>query len=310
MQKINLTIQAMKLIVRAAFVLALSSTLVFAAASQAKQRSFFTAEEAMNAFVNAVATNNDAALESILGSDFRKIIPPIGDQKRSRFLAEWAKSHAIVPEGDARAMIGVGTEGWTLPVPLVKSKQGWQFDTATGIDEVRIRRIGRNELAVMQVMLAIHDAQNEYAEKDRNGDGVRSYAAKFESSPGKQDGLYWPASAGEEPSPLGSAVAAATAAGGSKAEGYFGYRYKMLNGQGRHAPGGAFDYVADGRKFGGFAVLAWPVKYGETGVMSLMISHDGLLYEKDVGLSTEQKAKAMTRFDPDSSWRKVQPNHQ
>lgn len=309
MQKINQVIQAMKLIVRVAFILAVSSTLVFAAAAHAKQRAFFTAEEAMNAFVNAVATNNDAALESILGSDFRKIIPPIGDQKRSRFLAEWAKSHAILPEGDARATIGVGTEGWTLPIPLVKSVQGWQFDTAAGLDEVRIRRIGRNELAVMQVMLAIHDAQNEYAEKDRNGDGVRSYAVKFESTPGKQDGLYWPASAGEDSSPLGALLAKATAAGGSKTEGYYGYRYKLLSGQGKHAPGGAFDYDVKGKKIGGFAVVAWPVKYGDTGVMSFMISHNGELYEKDLGLSTEQKAKALTRFDPDSTWRKVQPAH-
>jgi hypothetical protein len=156
-------------------------------------------------------------------------------------------------------------------------------------------------------MLAIYDAQKEYARVDRNRDGVLQYAAKFTSSPGKQDGLYWPTKTGEAPSPLGPAVAAARAAGGDAAAGYYGYRYKLLTAQGKNAPGGAYDYVARGRMIGGFAAVAWPARYGDTGVMTFMVSHDGVVYEKDLGPDTAARAAAMTRFDPDSSWQKVQP---
>lgn len=299
--------QAMNFIFRAWISATLLFALAFAPTAYAQQKSFATPQEAMNALVTAIATNDSDAIKAVLGPDYAKLIPPVGEEKRSRFLAEWAKSHAVVNEGEDRAMIAVGESGWTLPIPIVKTSGAWQFDTAAGADEIRIRRIGRNELAVMQVMLAIYDAQIEYAEKDRDGDGVRSYATRFESSPGTNDGLYWPTSAGEEPSPLGPTVAAAMAAGGSKTEGYYGYRYKMLSGQGKHAPGGAYDYVANGKKLGGFAVLATPVKYGDSGVMSFMINHDGVLFEKDFGMSTDHKMKTMTLFDPDSNWRKVRP---
>jgi hypothetical protein len=159
----------------------------------------------------------------------------------------------------------------------------------------------------MQVMLAIYDAQKEYTRVDRNRDGVLQYAGKFRSSPGKQDGLYWPTKAGEPESPLGPVFAAARAAGGSDDAGYHGYRYKLLTSQGKNAPGGAYDYVARGRMIGGFAAVAWPVKYGDTGVMTFMVSHDGVVYEKDLGPDTAARAAAMTRFDPDSSWEKAEP---
>jgi Protein of unknown function (DUF2950) len=273
----------------------------------AQQKTFPSAEAAMNAFGDAVATSDDDAMKALLGADYRTLIPPVGAEARYRFLAAWAKSHAVKPDGDAEAHIAVGTDGWTLPIPIVKSAQGWRFDVRAGAEEMRIRRIGRNELAVEQVLLAIYDAQKEYARQDRNGDGVLQYAARFTSSPGKQNGLYWPTKAGEAPSPLGPAVAAARAAGGSADAGYYGYRYKLLTGQGKNAPGGAFDYVARGRMIGGFAVVAWPAKYGDTGVMTFMVSHDGVVYEKDLGPDTAARASAMMRFDPDSSWQKVQP---
>ncbi len=259
----------------------------------------------MNAFGDAVATSDEDALEALLGPDFRTLIPPVGAEIGYRFLAAWAKSHAIKPEGDAKALVAVGDDGWTMPIPIVKTAQGWRFDTRAGVEEMRVRRIGRNERVVIQVMLAIYDAQKEYARKDHNGDGVLQYAAKFESSPGKNDGLYWPTKPGEELSPLGPAVAAARKArvGGGNA-GYYGYRYKLLTSQGKNAPGGAFDYVAHARLIGGFAVVAWPVKYGDTGVMTFMVSHDGVVYEKDLGSDTAARASAMTRFDPDSTWRK------
>jgi hypothetical protein len=172
---------------------------------------------------------------------------------------------------------------------------------------MRVRRIGRNERAVMQVMLAIYDAQKEYALRDPDGDGVPHYAARFSSSQGRRDGLFWPAKSGEEPSPLGPALARARAAGGGGTAGYFGYRYKILSGQGEHAPGGAFDYRVKGSMIGGFAAIAWPVSYADTGVMTFMVSHDGVLYEKDLGPGTAARAKAMVRFDPDPTWRKADP---
>jgi hypothetical protein len=267
-----------------------------APAAFAQQKTFPSPEAAMNAFGNAVATSDDDAMKALLGADYRELIPPVGAEVRYRFLAAWAKAHAIKPDA-----------GWTLPIPIVKTAQGWRFDTRAGAEEMRLRRIGRNELAVMQVMLAIYDAQKDYARVDRNRDGVLQYAAKFASAPGKQDGLYWPAKAGEPESPLGPAFAAARAAGGSSEAGYYGYHYKLLAGQGKNAPGGAYDYVARGRMIGGFAAVAWPAKYGETGVMTFMVSHDGVLYEKDLGPDTAARAAAMTRFDPDSSWQKAEP---
>ncbi len=274
----------------------------------------------MNAFGNAVATSDEDALRSLLGADFRKLIPPVGTDVRYRFLNEWAKSHAVKADGDARAYVAVGNEGWTLPIPIVKTAQGWRFDMRAGADEMRIRRIGRNERAVMQVMLrigrneravmqvmlAIYDAQRDYARMDPNRDGVTEYAARFESSPGKRDGLFWPVAAGEAPSPLGPAVAAARAAGRDPS-GYYGYRYRLLLAQGTHAPGGAYDYAVRGRQIGGFAAIAWPAKYGETGVMTFMVSHDGVLYEQDLGPGTSERAAAIPRFDPGPGWRRAEP---
>jgi len=271
------------------------------------QQTFPSPIAAMNAFGDAVATSDEDALKTVLGADFRTFIPPVGAEGRYRFLAAWAKSHAIQLDGDAKALVAVGGDGWTLPIPIVKTGQGWRFDTRAGAEEMRLRRIGRNELAVMQVMLAIYDAEKEYARVDRNRDGVLQYAAKFLSSPGKQDGLYWPTKANEPPSPLGPAVAAARTAGGSSDTGYYGYRYKILTGQGKSAPGGAYDYTVRGRMIGGFGVVAWPVKYGDTGIMTFIVSHDGVVYEKDLGPNSAAVASAMTRFDPDSSWQKAEP---
>jgi hypothetical protein len=288
--------------------LAVAATLFVAAAPTAfaQQKTFPSPEAAMNAFGDAVATSDDDAMNAILGADYRDLIPPVGAEGRYRFLAAWAKSHAIKPDGDAKAHVAVGNDGWTLPIPVVKTAQGWRFDTRAGAEEMRLRRIGRNELAVMQVMLAVFDAQKEYASVDRDGDGLLEYAPKFTSAPGKRDGLYWPTKTGERPSPLGPAFAAARAAGGAEGV-YYGYRYKLLAGQGKNAPGGAYDYVAGGKRIGGFAVVAWPAKYGDTGVMTFIVSHDGVVYEKDLGPDTAARAAAMTRFDPDSSWQKVEP---
>ncbi len=293
--------------IAATLVAALVIALAFTPAARAQQKTFPTPEAAMNAFGDAVATSDEDAMKALLGANYHTLIPPVGAEIRYKFLAAWANAHAIKPVGDAKALVAVGTDGWTLSVPIVKTAQGWRFDTRAGADEIRVRRIGHNERSVMQVMLAIYDAQREYAAKDRNGDGVLKYAGRFRSAPGKKNGLYWPSKAGEPESPLGSAVATAHAAGGSRAAGYYGYRYKILKSQGKNAPGGAYSYVAHGRMIGGFAVVAWPLRYGETGVTTFMVSHDGVLYQKDLGPTSATRASAITRFDPDSSWQKVQP---
>jgi hypothetical protein len=272
----------------------------------AQQRAFPNADAAMQAFGDALATNDEAALRQVLGADYAKVIPPIGEEGRYAFLAAWARSHQVRTQGDARAVIAVGSDGWTLPMPLVRSPQGWRFDTRAGAEEMRVRRIGRNENAVMQVMGAIADAQRDYAALDPDRNGLPDYASRFISSPGKRDGLYWPAASGQPDSPLGAAFEAAARSGDGKGNGeYYGYRYKLLSGQGSHAPGGAYDYSIKGRKLGGFAVVAWPARYGDTGVVTFMISHDGTLVEKDLGASTTTRAAALARFDPDASWTPV-----
>jgi hypothetical protein len=220
----------------AAFAAAVGLFAAWTPAAFAQQKTFDSPIAAMNAFGDAVATSDEDALKAVLGADFRTFIPPVGAEGRYRFLAAWAKSHAIQLQGDAKALVAVGGDGWTLPIPIVKTAQGWRFDTRAGAEEMRLRRIGRNELAVMQVMLAIYDAEKEYARQDRNGDGLLEYAARFASSPGKRDGLYWATKVGEAQSLLGPAVAAAHAVGGSSEAGYYGYRYKLLTGQGKHAP--------------------------------------------------------------------------
>ncbi|MGO4280066.1 MULTISPECIES: DUF2950 domain-containing protein [Cupriavidus] len=272
----------------------------------ASQRHFPSPEAAMLAFGDAVATSDDAALGTLLGSDYRRLIPPVGADARYRFLSAWSVSHKILPEGADRALVAVGDDGWTLPVPLVKSAQGWYFNVPEGVDEMRVRRIGRNELAVIQTMLAVCDAQREYASVDHDGDGVLVYAGKLSSSPGKRDGLYWPTGGGEPPSPLGPAFLA-VGKGNTTQDGYYGYRYKLLTAQGPAAPGGAYDYVVNGRLFGGFAIVAWPVRYGDTGVKSFMVNHEGQVYEADLGPNSAARAQAMTRFDPGPGWAKTAP---
>jgi hypothetical protein len=269
------------------------------------QKSFASPDAAMAALGDAVATNDDTALKSIFGADYHRFIPPVPEEVRVRFLAAWARAHSIKAVDDAHAEIAVGDDGWTLPIPLVKSAKGWQFDTGAGAEEMRVRRIGKNELAAIQTMLAICDAQAEYAQKNSGGKGVLAYASRLTSSPGKRDGLYWPTSPGEEPSPLGPAFLSAARV--ASPDGYNGYFYKVLSGQGSHAPGGAYSYLVGGKLFGGFAVIAWPARYQDTGIKSFMVSHDEQIYEQDLGPDTAAKASAIKSFDPGPGWTKVSP---
>jgi hypothetical protein len=207
----------------------------------------------------------------------------------------------VVASGD-KAVVEVGRNGWTMPIPLVRTAAGWKFDTHAAPEEMRVRRIGRNELSAMQVALAYVDAQREYASRDWNGDGVKSYAMHGLSSPGKRDGLYWASLPGQPESPLGPAFADA-----KPNQPYHGYAYRILTAQGKSAPGGAKSYVRNGRMTEGFALVAWPAKYGDTGVMSFIVNQDGVVYEKDLGPNTAAVAAGLKAFDPDPTWQKAVP---
>ncbi|MEM5430246.1 DUF2950 domain-containing protein [Cupriavidus oxalaticus] len=285
--------------------LSLLALLALGAAPVLARQVFDSPDAAMAAFGQAVRADDEAAMRRMLGPGFRDIIPPAGAEVRKRFDSAWAQTHRL-QQTDKHAFIAVGDDGWTLPVPLVRSSGGWQFDTRAGVEEMRVRRIGRNELAVIQTMQAICDAQTEYAQTMHDGEKRLVYANRLSSSPGKHDGLYWPTASNESPSPLGPAFRDAGTRNASK-DGYHGYHYKLLTAQGPHADGGALDYAVDGKLFGGFAVMAWPVRYGDTGVMSFIVSHKGQVYERDLGANSAAKAAATKSFDPAPGWRRVSP---
>ena len=291
-------------------------TLAAARADQ-QQKCFASPEEAVQSLITALSQNDTAALGAIFGPGSAPLVSsgdPVADQAgREKFAAMYEKKNKIDSAEAGRATLVVGEEEWPFPIPVVKAEAGWFFDTAQGIDEVLARRIGRNELDVIQVCLAYVDAQREYAAKDRDGDGLLAYARKFASDPGKQDGLYWETKDGETPSPLGSLVLAAQAGGyGAQAKKddaprpYHGYFYRILEGQGANAPGGAYDYVVNNAMIGGFALVAYPAEYGNSGVMTFMVNHDGTVYQKDLGGKTGKLAAKMKLFDPDSTWKKVE----
>jgi hypothetical protein len=269
------------------------------------QKLYPTPEAAAAALVKAMQADDTKAMQTVLGKDWKRFVPTdeLGRDDAQAFLAGWDKEHKIVNEDDSTALLSVGTEpAFTLPIPIVKNKAAlWRFDPTRATERLRVARIGRNELAAMQAVLAYYDAQREYATADRTGKGVLQYARKLVSSPGKQDGLFWPAALDAEQSPLGPLIALQK----PKGPGYWGYHYKILTAQGKNAPGGAYDYVIGGRMRGGFALVAWPVRYGDTGVMTFMVSHAGTVLEKDLGPNTDAVASAMTRFNPDDSWHKA-----
>lgn len=262
------------------------------------QKTFPTPEIAVEALVDSIARSDDAGMRTILGLNYRKMlsVDDLSAEDRLAFLAAWAKGHRILRDGDALARLEVSS-GWTLPIPVVRNAGGWAFDTRAGKEEMRTRRIGRNELAAIEIMRAYVEAQREYAEQDRNGDGIREFAQKILSSPGKHDGLSWPTADGEPESPAGPLLDTR-----DLKDGYHGYRFRILKAQGKAAPGGARGYVQDGRMTEGFALVGWPARYDKTGLMTFIVSQDGVVYQKYLGPDTAAIAGAMTRFDPDASW--------
>jgi hypothetical protein len=227
-----------------------------------------------------------------------------------RFVAAYDEANRIELQGKDKATLTVGKEEWPFPIPAIKQGNAWHLDSAAGREDILDRRIGRDELAVIEVCRAYADAQREYASMDRNNDGYVEYAQKFASSPSKHDGLYWPTTEGEEPSPLGRLVADAQAAGyplGKTSDTpipYYGYYYRILTGQGPHAPGGAYNYIVNNHMIGGFGLLALPAQYGVTGIMTFIVNHDGVVFQKDLGPDTTSIAATISLFDPGSGWRK------
>jgi hypothetical protein len=294
----------------------LSGSIAFgktAPAAQGQKR-FFSPEEAVKALVTAARNNDDKELVAIFGPADKDLLSSgdaVADKQRlERFLKAYDEKNSLVAEKNEMVIV-VGKNDWPFPIPLVKKGETWLFDTKKGKDEILNRRIGQNELSTIETMLAIVDAQREYAMEDLDGDGILEYAEKFRSDPGKKNGLYWSTTEGEEPSPLGELMASARAEGytqaGSKDKPmpFHGYYFRMLRKQGKHAPGGAVDYVVKGNQIGGFAAVAYPAVYGNSGVMTFMVNHEGVVYQKDLGKNTAKLAKAMTAFNPDKTWKKA-----
>jgi hypothetical protein len=279
-------------------------------------KTFATPDEAVTALVTAVDAKDHNALRTIFGPALANIENPDLVQATNdltAFATALDQTNVLVHDSDTHCTLEVGSDLWPFPIPLVQQDGQWFFDTAAGQDEILNRRIGRNELATLDVVRAYVNAQREYASRDRIGDGVLQFAQHFISSPGKQDGLYWPEDLDAEISPLGPLVANAEAAGytikpRTPGEGanvrqpYNGYYFKILKSQGKHAPGGAYHYVINGNMIGGFALVAWPADYGRTGVMTLIVNQQGLVFQKDLGKKTGKLAASMKKYDPDSSW--------
>lgn len=277
-------------------------------------KTFATPEEAVAALATGIKDKEQEALRTIFGPEIENVANPDRVQATNEFTAFAAaldEKHRIVRESNTKCVLEVGANSWPFPIPLVQRDGRWFFDTAAGEEEIANRRIGKNELEVLQVMRSYVDAQREYASRDRDNDSVLEYAQRLSSSPGQTDGLYWPPDLNGEISPLGPLVAEA------QSEGYFGkdpaadagpqpfhgYLFKILKRQGKHALGGAYHYVINGNMIGGFGLMAWPAEYGHSGIMTFIVNQQGQVYQKDLGIKTSRIATRMSAYDPDQSWR-------
>ena len=297
-------------------IIALGTVLLLASHVQATgQQRFKSPDEAANALIVAAKAEDLKQVLAILGPAGRDIISSgdkVADKNaRAKFLSAYDAGNKISNEGADRATLVVGKAEWPFPIPLVQREGQWFFDAVAGRQEILFRRIGRNERATIQVCLAYVDAQNEYAQMDVQKTGLPVYAERLISHPGKKDGLYWPSKEGEQASPLGALAASAVREGyqmGGGGTPYYGYYYKILKRQGPAATGGAYDYVAHGKMIGGFSLVAYPAEYGNSGVMTFIVNHNGIVFEKDLGPSTSKTASEMVSFNPDgTTWKKVSP---
>ena len=281
------------------------------------QKKFSSPQEAVDALAAAVQKDNVAELIAILGPGSEDLISSgdaVADRNgRARFLKAYGEKNSLLQEQEGKEILLIGENEYPFPIPLVRLGDAWQFDTLAGKEEILNRRIGRNELNTIEVMHAFTDAEREYACMKREGEATaEGFAQKLSSSAGKKDGLYWKTGENEEESPFGPLIAKAAEEGYEgrldqiPPEAFHGYYFKILKGQGTHATGGAFDYVVDNKMILGFALLAFPAKYGASGIMSFIVNQEGVIYEKDLGQDTAKLAEAMTLFDPDGTWHKYE----
>jgi hypothetical protein len=279
----------------------------------AKQKRFPSPEAAVQALMDAAKRNDIDTMLQIFGPEAESFIntgDPVSDQiSRARFVQAYEEAHALVRSGDTKVTLQVGKDEWPFPIPLVKDSTSWHFDAEAGQEELLNRIIGRNELDVIQVCLAYVDAQREYYRRNPQRDALLQYAQRFMSTEGERDGLYWETTADEAPSPLGPFLARARTEGYEHTADnpipYYGYYYKILTGQGPNAPGEVYDYVVRDKMIGGFAMVAYPAQYGSSGIMTFIVNHDGVVYQKDLGPDTTAIAQSMTTFDPDETWEKL-----
>ncbi|MEW7313637.1 DUF2950 domain-containing protein [Buttiauxella gaviniae] len=269
--------------------------LMLPALAQAQQQ-FTTPEQAATSFANAVINQDKTALTEVLGDNWQQYLPDdkADPEAVARFIRDWKVSHNIEEKGDT-AHLNVGQENWQLPIPMVKTQAGWHFDMQRAADEILTRTIGLNELSAIQAIHAFVAAQQDYYQL------AKQYAQKFVSSEGKKDGLYWPVSPGEAPSPLGPGFSPV-----QPGMGYHGYHFRILTAQGAEAPGGEKNYIADGKMADGYALIAWPVEYGQTGIATFMVNNQGIVYQKDLGEQTAEKVPEIKQFNPDKSWQEEQ----
>jgi hypothetical protein len=281
-----------------------------------EQAGFASADEAVQSLVSALRAHDRERLKQILGPNSDDVISsgdPIADREAGeRFVAAYDTKHQLIPASDRSVTLSTGDTDWPLPIPVVQDQKDgqWFFDTTAGKDEILSRRIGRNELDVIQVCHAIVGAQRDYAVRDPNRDGIPTYARQFLSDPGTKNGLYWPTNSGQAPSPLGPLIGEAVAEGYASTRAtttghqpYHGYYYAMLTAQGAHAPGGQFSYIVHDRLIGGFATIAWPADYGNSGIMTFVVNQQGIVYQQDLGTDTARLAATITEFDPGPGWK-------
>ena len=283
----------------------------------APQKTFTTAEESAEALGAAYESGCKKTVAGILGDKGLRLVssgdPVIDRYEREWFLSLFREGHEVVFESDDRAVLQIGKDEYPYPIPLVKNGKGWRFDPAEGHEDLISRRIGKAELSALNVMVAYPDIQGEYFREDRNGDGILEYARHFRSSPGQHDGLYWEGKPGDAPCPIAALVDVIQKEGYDLAEKgkmpvYRGYFFRILKAQGAHAPGGAREYVVDGNMTGGFALVAFPTRYGISGVLTFVVNQEGVIYEKDLGPTTVKLGSEMTLFNPDRSWTRGQEN--
>ena len=306
------TVRFLGLAAAATIWITLSLGEVSPAATAPQQKSFPSPEDAVKATIQAARDNSDKEMIAIFGPGGKDLIfsgDPVADkERRAKFVQAYDEKNSLVAQGENRILV-IGKSAWPFPIPLVKKGEGWVFDTEKGRQEILDRRIGENELFTIQALLAVVDAQREYATKDRDKNALLEYAQKFISDPGKRNGLYWETKAGEPESPLGPITARARSAGyqakANTPEPYHGYYYRILTAQGKAAPGGAYSYLVKGKMIGGFAVVAYPAQYENSGVMTFIVNHEGKVFQKNLGKNTASIAQSMKEYNPDKTWTEV-----